>query len=344
MPAPSELLRVVIVGASSLSGRELKQVLDARNFPATSVALLDPSVEAVGTLTEAAGEPTFIQPLDEDSFLGARFVFFAGPPEIARHSIDAACRSGATVIDLSVPDAGKPGGTPWIPALDAVIGAPPRPSAEAAANPLPFYRAPSAPVLIASGLAVALAPLSPARVVLLLFPPVSERGQPGVDELESQTAELLSFRSLTQGVFGVQVAFNLMAGTDAGRRICLETERNSIVRETAGCLAARTAVPAIRLIQAPVFYGYAFSGFVEFPQSPDVAGLEAALRRAGFRVVSEGESDPSNVSVAGEDVIHVGRIEPDPSVPNAVWLWGAADNLRVVASNAVRIAEVLLAS
>ena len=31
-----------------------------------------------GTLTEAAGEPTFIRALEEDSFEGARFVFFAG--------------------------------------------------------------------------------------------------------------------------------------------------------------------------------------------------------------------------------------------------------------------------
>ena len=31
-----------------------------------------------GTLTEAAGEPTFIRALEEDSFEGARFAFFAG--------------------------------------------------------------------------------------------------------------------------------------------------------------------------------------------------------------------------------------------------------------------------
>ena len=69
--------RVAIVGASSLRGKELKQVLEDRHFPASDVVLIDESVMA-GTLTEAAGEPTFIRALDEESFESARFVFFAG--------------------------------------------------------------------------------------------------------------------------------------------------------------------------------------------------------------------------------------------------------------------------
>ena len=50
----------------------------------------------------------------------------------------------------------------------------------------------------------------------------------------------------------------------------------------------------------------------------------------------------SNVSVAGEGEIHIARIEPDPSVADGVWIWGAVDNLRLAATNAVQIAEGLL--
>ncbi|MGB7024016.1 MAG: hypothetical protein WBD73_09475, partial [Candidatus Acidiferrales bacterium] len=59
--------RIAIVGASSLRGKELKQVIEDRNFPAADVVLLDTSVP-VGTLAEAAGEPTFIKPMDRESF------------------------------------------------------------------------------------------------------------------------------------------------------------------------------------------------------------------------------------------------------------------------------------
>src|SRR5579872_6485818 len=100
MCATSDHPRVAIVGASTLRGKELKQVLEDRNFPASDYVLLDESI-AAGTLTEAGGEPTFIRPLDEDSFEGAKFVFFAGSSQEARTNFAGAQRAGATVIDRS---------------------------------------------------------------------------------------------------------------------------------------------------------------------------------------------------------------------------------------------------
>src|SRR5579862_50951 len=99
-PRPGRDNRVAIVGASSLRGKELKQVLEDRNFPASEVILLDESVIA-GTLTEAAGEPTFIRSLEADSFEGAKFVFFAGSPSDAARNWPVAQSGGATVIDLT---------------------------------------------------------------------------------------------------------------------------------------------------------------------------------------------------------------------------------------------------
>jgi len=40
----------------------------------------------------------------------------------------------------------------------------------------------------------------------------------------------------------------------------------------------------------------------------------------------------------------MGRIERDPNVSAGFWVWGGADNLRLAATNAVRIAEELLVS
>src|SRR5271154_1748651 len=99
---PAKSTRVAIVGASSLRGRELKLVLEERNFPASDIVLLDEPALA-GTLTEAGGEPTFIRALSEDSFEDARFVFFAGSQQDAVRNWPSAQSSGATVIDLTCP-------------------------------------------------------------------------------------------------------------------------------------------------------------------------------------------------------------------------------------------------
>jgi aspartate-semialdehyde dehydrogenase len=334
-----EPTRVAIVGASSLRGKELKLVLEDRNFPAAEIVLLDEPVLA-GTLTEAGGEPTFIRALDEDSFEKAAFAFFAGSAQDAERNWQAAERSGARVIDLTGAVNSSPNAVTWIHSLESVI-----PRRTAVGNgPGKFvpYCSPAPGVIISCALAAGLAPFSPARVVEMLFPPVSERDQAGVDELESQTTNLLSFRPIEQSVFDAQVAFNLLAGYGEECKPALKDLRAAIARETARYLEGRAPVPAIQLLQAPVFYGYAFAAYAEFgsPQSPEQ--LQNAFGNLGIKTVAPDEPPPSNVSVAGESEIQIALIEPDPTVENGVWIWGAVDNLRLAATNAVQIAEKLL--
>jgi aspartate-semialdehyde dehydrogenase len=343
--------RVAIVGASSLRGKELKLVLEERNFPASDIVLLDEPVVA-GTLTEAGGEPTFIRALDQESFEGARFTFFAGSQMDAEQNWKAARRSGATVIDLTGTLAARGQSTSWIPALSTVLL--PHPGSHAtegaasgshAANRATSncYSSPGSGVIVACTVAAALSKLSPTRTVLLLFPPVSERDQAGVDELESQTANLLSFRPIAQPVFDAQVAFNLLAGYGEECKPTLAELRAAIARDTSEYLAGRVAVPALQLVQAPVFYGYAVAAYAEFGSPPHCEQLEAAFASLGVKVGVAGDPAPTNVSVAGENEIHIARVEPDPSVAGGVWIWGVADNLRLAAVNAVRIAEELVA-
>jgi aspartate-semialdehyde dehydrogenase len=344
--------RVAIVGASSLRGKELKTVLEERDFPAGEIVLLDEPVLA-GTLTEAAGEPTFIRALTAESFEGAAFAFFCGSQRDAEQNWQAAKASGATVIDLTGALAASGESTSWIPALSSVLL--PRPGAHASeaaeagqaekrgAAPPIAYSSPGSGVIIGCTVAAALSKFSPARVIVLLFPPVSERDQAGVDELEAQTTALLSFRPIAQAVFGAQVAFNLLAGYGEECKPSLAELRTGLARDVAAYLDGRAHAPAMQLVQAPVFYGYAFAAYAEFATPQPAEQLEIAFASVGMKVSAPGDSAPTNVSVAAENEIHVARIEPDPNVPAGVWIWGVADNLRLAAVNAVRIAEELVA-
>jgi aspartate-semialdehyde dehydrogenase len=336
MPAPSPSpCRVAIVGASTLRGKELKQVLENRNFPAADFILLDEGV-AVGTLTEAGGEPTFIRAIEEDEFERAQFAFFAGSPAEAAKHWRVAQRVGSTVVDLTGALAEVAEATPQIPSLAKLL------PAAATATRTKLICAPSTPVIIACTLAAALAAFLPSRLVIVFFPPVSERDQAGVDELESQATNLLSFREIAQPVFDAQVAFNLLTGYGAGSQVKLEDVRAAVARDVARFLAGRIPAPVIQLVQAPVFYGYALAAYFDLPAPRPVAELEQALAAAGIKTAAASEPAPTNVSVAGESGIAVGRVERDAGVEAGYWLWGAADNLRLAATNAVRIAEELL--
>jgi aspartate-semialdehyde dehydrogenase len=341
MPLPEHSLRVAIAGATTLRGKDLKYWLEEGGFPAGEIRLVDEEI-ASGTLTEVAGEPAIVQSINESSFEGMRFVFFAGSAAFAAKHGPAADKAGASVIDMTGGSWAPSRARPWIPRLDALIS-PPTPSA----LPNDHYHtwvAPSTPAIVACSLAAAFADLSPARIAITFFQPVSERGDEGVTELEGQTTKLLSFQPMPQRVFDTQVAFNLTARWGAESTERLSDARTAIAREIQRYLADRISLPAVTLIQAPVFYGHAFAAWAEFRGPMNEETLTTKLKTAGFNVVPPDEPSPSNLTAAGEAQPLITVPDRDANVANGYWLWGAADNFRLASVNAAQIAERLLAS
>lgn len=329
MSIPDRNLRITIVGAGSPRGKELRDVLEEHGFAAANFRLFDEDI-SVGTLTRSGDEPAIVEAVDEDSFTGANLVFFAGRAEMAARHAQQALRAGARVIDLSE-DPGLEEAVARIPALDGLLGRP-----EGAEGNL--LRSPSAAAIVASSVAAALGSFRPSRLVMVFLRPVSERGQEGIDELERQTVKLLSFQPLPEGIFGAQVAFNLLDAYGPGGEPSLGAVRRALTRDVGRVLGARTGMPAMQVLQAPVFFSYAFSVYAELGEAVETSEIEAALAAAGLGVASA-EERPTNMSVTGRPEAIVGKVGRDAGQATGYWLWGAADNVRMVAANAVAMAE-----
>jgi aspartate-semialdehyde dehydrogenase len=341
MPLPEDTLRIAIAGAASLRGQDLKGWLEESGFPAGEVRLFDEEPLA-GTLTGLAGEAAVIQPIEPGSFDGLQFVFLAGSRAFAKEHGLAALRAGATAVDLTGELAEMQGAELRIPRLDALVTPPER--AAGANSRGRICIAPSAPAIVACSLACAAREFNPVRMVINFFQPVSERGRAGIEELEGQTVKLLSLQSIPQEVFDCQVAFNMLDRWGEGSSERLADARSAIVREVQLFLSGRVPVPALTLIQAPVFYGYAFSAYAEFAEPLDLTAMKSRLRAANFRIVAEDQPGASNLSASGESQAILTGGERDPGVAQGYWFWGVADNLRLVTSNAVQIAEQALVS
>jgi len=333
-PMERESHRIVIAGASSLLGAELKSLLEESKFAGWDFRLLDEE-NAAGTLTEAGGEAAVIQPVEEGSFERARFIFFTGSPTFTKTNLAAAKRSAGKIVDLSGALACEGEAVIWFPKLDELRQAD-FPSSAAT------YAVPSAAGTAAIALTLALLRCDAKRIAFQWFQPVSEVGRAGIEELESQTGQLLSFQGVGQPVFDAQVAFNMLDAYGAASAHKLDAVGERVRAEVNACLGKSAVVPSIQVIHAPVFYGTTFCAYAEVDPSADAGKIARVFADAGFAMTERGEVGPSNVSAAGEKAIQLAHPKADPVHPGTWWFWGAADNIRLPAWNAVKLAEKLV--
>ncbi|MFZ0298674.1 MAG: Asd/ArgC dimerization domain-containing protein, partial [Candidatus Sulfotelmatobacter sp.] len=175
-----------------------------------------------------------------------------------------------------------------------------------------------------------------------VFLPVSEQGQKGMDELHQQTVNLLSFQPLPKDIFDVQVAFNIVARYGQGSKLSLDSVEARVQRDYREIAGADAPQPSLMMLQPPVFHGLTVAVFLEMEQAIDQERLSQSL--AGDHVAlagAEDDSQPSNVNTAGQANILV-SLKSDVARPNGIWLWAAADNLRIAAMTAVECAESLI--
>ena len=365
----SQQLKVGIVGASTLLGKELSEELGRTALAAADVVLFD-GTDAEGRLATAGEELTFIQKIEEATLEGLDFVFFAGPREQTLEYWQMARRNGATIIDLSRALAEEPGAITWSPWLSAVTGGASSTTPDLHTTVVvPAYGASMMLALVGDRLLAAKRAARLFAATLLL--PASEFDRPGMDELHQQTVSLLSFQPVPQEVFEAQVAFNVLGAFGAEAKVSLEEEHASVVEEYERLGGGSQPELALQVVQVPVFHGYTISLFVELAAPASVAEVEEAL--AGTRVLvmpagaaappvratrvkivdpesadedsAEEEEEraestaPSNLSAAGqEDILVRVKAATDGERGTRFWLWMAADNLRLATAAAAESA------
>ena len=329
MSSVQESIRIVIAGASSLLGSELREQLGESRFGTADFRLVDEEY-AAGTLAEVGGEAAVIQAAEEESFALARFVFFTASPEFTKVNVAAARRTGGTVIDLSGGVLGLPEARAWFSRDHS-----PQPGAS-------LYSVLSAPGTIAARLSESLAHAGLSRLGIVFFRPVSEAGRAGIEELENQTSQLLSFQNVGQQVFDAQVAFSLLNRYGEASMQSLANVRARIRAEASLAVGKNGVAPSIQMFHAPVFYGYTFAALGQLNSSVTRENLNAICEKAGFVLAKEGEAPLGNLTAAGDDAIHLALPEADSAQAGTWWFWGAADNLKLPVTNAVALAEKLL--
>lgn len=362
---PDKPLRIALVGAGTLAGKALNDELADSEFAGADIRLMDED-EALGNLTVAGDEVTFIQEIESDSFETCDFTFFAGSRELTRKHWRRALDAGSRIVDLSGEMEGVPGipvCAPWIhESLPESASTGRTTTGGDKGDRTAVLDLQSRAVVSAHPAAVLLALLAargeqaaPLRTIwVTLMQPASEYGQPALEELHRQTTSLLSFQPLPTEVFGNQAAFTLAISFGGESRASLEAARATICRHFAEIAPALSPSAALQIVQVPIFHGYGLSVALEFKQPVKAQTLQDALAGSHVQIVQDVNEFPGNASAVGEEDMHV-LVRPASAVgtvPGATaaagketgdrfWIWAVADNLKFAAKNAIACATEL---
>lgn len=327
------LLRVAVVGATGAVGAEVLALLQSRRFPLQEVLpiaterSLGETVELLGHEMPVVTEAVRLEGLD--------LVLLCAPRGEALAWVRAALEQGVPCIDLS----GAAAATDEVPLLDALR----EPTADALAQPL--LASPGGAALAWSRV---LGPIDEAagvrRVVATTLEAASGAGRAGVSALEAETLALFNQQEPPEPeVFEHAVAFDCVPSTGA-RDPDGRTEAEAAVAGQLARLLGREIPVAVTSLRVPVFAGGGASLAVETERP--LAAAECAERlakAAGVALRADDDPGPTTRETVGEDDVLVGRIRRDPSVATGLLLWLAADPVRLVAANALRLAEARFA-
>ncbi|MDR1945961.1 MAG: aspartate-semialdehyde dehydrogenase [Desulfovibrio sp.] len=327
---------VAVAGATGAVGREMLNILEERNFPASKIIALASSRSAGMKLPFKGAELTVAE-LREDSFQCVDLALFSAGGGTSEKFAPHAVKCGCVVVDNS---------SAWRMDDRCPLVVP-----EVNAHALAGHRGIIAnPNCSTIQMVLALHPLRKAapirRVVVSTYQAVSGTGQKAVEELDRQIRRMFNMEEPEVSVYPHRIAFNCLPHIDVFLENGYTKEEMKMTKETVKIMEDPKIRVTATTVRVPVFYGHSEAVNVEFERPLSVAAARAALDKAEGVVVLDDPARkiyPMPIDAAGKDEVFVGRIRQDESCDNALNLWVVGDNIRKGAAlNAVQIAECLV--
>ncbi len=329
-------MNIAIVGATGNVGRKLIEVLEKKNFSVTE-AFLVASSKSSGKKINFLGKEHTVEDLEKFDFSKVKIAFFAAGSAVAEKWAPIAANK-TIVIDNSKffrKDLDIPLIVPEVNSKELSKFKNKNIIANANCSVIPIV--------------VALKPLhdlyNVKRIVASTYQSVSGAGKAGMDELLSQTKEILENKNVQSKNFTKQIAFNAIPHIDSFLENGSTKEEQKNHDEIKKILDKKINVTST-CVRIPVLVSHSISINIEFHKKPKIEEIKKVLSSSpGCIVVDEHKDGGYMTPVEAENKFEtfISRIRQDSSQENSINMWIVSDNLlKGAALNAVEIAETLI--
>jgi len=335
----TKLYDVCIVGATGAVGETIVKVLEELDFP---VGNLYPFASSRSEGKKMAFKGSYYEILDLETFdfSRAQIGLFSAGASISAEYAPKAAAAGCVVVDNTSEFRMDPDVPLVVPEVN--------PHAVAGYTKKGIIANPNCSTI---QMMVALEPIRRAvgleRINVATYQAVSGSGKEAIEELATQTANLLNMKEVKCDVYPKQIAFNCLPHIDVFMDNGYTKEEMKMVNETKKIMEDDSILVNPTAVRVPVFYGHSEAVHIETKEK--ITAEEATKLLAEFEGIevlderNDGGYPTAVTEAADTNPVYVGRIREDISHPRGLNMWVVADNVRKgAATNTVQIAQLLI--
>ena len=325
-------MKIAVVGATGLVGREMLTVLEERGFGKEEI-IAAASPKSVGKRIAFAGRELTVVSVDDAIAARPRYAIFSAGAAASRQYAPLFAAAGTTVIDNSSAwrkDADKPLVVPEVN-IDAV-----KAGDRIIANPN------CSTIQMVLALSALERRYGIRRLVIATYQSITGTGIKAVRQLEAEERG----EKPSETAYPYQIHRNLFPHGGDFQEDGYTTEEQKLVDETRKIFGDPDIQITATVVRVPVVGGHSEAVNVELREDYDLDEVRSLIAGTPGVILYDDPARneyPMPILSHHRDEVWVGRLRRDFSQPRSLNMWVVADNIRKgAATNAVQIMERLM--
>lgn len=325
-------MKIAVVGATGLVGREMLTVLEEEGFGQEEV-IVAASERSIGKKLPFAGRELTLVSVDEAIAARPQYAIFSAGAAASRQYAPRFAEVGTTVVDNSSAWRKDPNIPLVVPEIniDSV-----HPDHRIIANPN------CSTIQMVLAISALQREYGISRIVVSTYQSITGTGIKAVRQLEAEERG----EKPTEMAYPYPIHRNLFPHGGDWLESGYTTEEQKLVDETRKIFADPEIGISATVARVPVVGGHSESVNVELRRNYNLDDVRRLIETTPGVVLYDDPSRniyPMPITAHHRNEVFVGRLRRDPSNDHALNLWVVADNIRKgAATNAIQIMEALL--
>lgn len=332
-------MKIAVVGATGLVGREMLTVLSERGFGKEEI-IVAASPKSIGKKIDFAGRQLTVVSVDDAIAARPNYAIFSAGAAASRQYAPLFAAAGTTVIDNSSAWRKDPNIPLVVPEIN--IDTATNALTQSSNNAIIIANPNCSTIQMVLAISALQREYGIRRIVVSTYQSITGTGIKAVRQLEAEERG----ETPAEMAYPYPIHRNLFPHGGDWLDSGYTTEEQKLVDETRKIFGDPTIAVSATVARVPVVGGHSESVNVELKKEYDLDDVRRLIGNTPGVMLYD---DPSNniypmpITSHHRDEVFVGRLRRDPSQPCTLNLWVVADNIRKgAATNAIQIMQELI--